>query len=379
VAAVALVPAAIAAPAPRGGENGSYGMAFTFTGGEQSFVVPEGIRTVHVRAIGGEGADAGTIQGGQGVEVQDDIPVEPGEVLYVEVGGSPSGATGGFNGGGNAGTGALAGGGGGGASDVRLEPRANAGSALSRLVVAPGGGGAGATGGQMGSAGGAGGDAGDSGAAGSGMAPPHYAGGGAGGGATGASGGGAGAAGTPDQGSNGTAGGMGQFGVGAIGGDGNAGGGPGGGGGGGYYGGGGGGGGGTDSHFTTPVPSGGGGGGGGSALVSETGTGPTLVDPGTPPRVLITYITPGTTITAGPQGVKKTKKRRISAAYRFESNQPDASFECRLDGKPFDVCQSPKRVSLGKGRHRFEVRAISAIRNTDPTPAVRKLKVVRRK
>jgi hypothetical protein len=153
----------------------------------------------------------------------------------------------------------------------------------------------------------------------------------------------------------------------------------GGGGGGGLAGGGGGGSGAIDASGAG-VAFGGGGGGGGSSLVPAGGTGPTVVDPTKmQPRIAIAYVTPGTTITAGPQGTKKTKKRRITARYRFESSQPDSTFECSLDGKPFDVCQSPKQVSLGKGRHRFEVRAINAIGNTDPTPAVRKLKVVRRK
>jgi hypothetical protein len=74
-----------------------------------------------------------------------DLSVTPGQVMYVQVGGNgstASNAQGGFNGGGNVGA-TSAGGSGGGASDVRLAPRAAAGSLDTRLVVAAGGGGGG--------------------------------------------------------------------------------------------------------------------------------------------------------------------------------------------------------------------------------------------
>jgi len=68
--------------------------------------------------------------------VKGDIPVTPGETLYIYVGQQPTTITGGFNGGGN---GEGAGKGGGGGTDVR-----QAGTALaSRVVVAGAGGGAG--------------------------------------------------------------------------------------------------------------------------------------------------------------------------------------------------------------------------------------------
>jgi hypothetical protein len=382
VAAVALVPAAIAAPAPRGGDNGSFGQAFFFTGAEQTFVVPDGVHTVHVIAVAAPGAAFGATSGGRPARVEGDLSVDPGDTLYVEVGG-PGSATdesGGFNGGGDGGEAlnhTIIAGGGGGASDVRLVSRDTPGSLDTRQIVAAGGGGAGGSGrGPTVTAGGAGGDAGAGGASGTGFGA-----GGGGGGAAGTTGGAVGGAGNVTTGFDGEPGLIGELGLGGEGADtDNTPGGFGGGGGGGLAGGGGGGSGAVDASGQFDGAFGGGGGGGGSSLVPPGGTGPTVVDPTKmQSRVAIAYVTPGTTITSGPQGTKKTKKRRISARYRFESSQHDSTFECSLDGKPFSTCDSPKRVSLGKGKHRFEVRAISAIGNTDPTPAVRKLKVVRRK
>ena len=124
---------------------------FTYTGGEQTFVVPRNITTVEVRAVGGHGGDAGPVHralGGDGAMIETPVSVSPGETLYVEVGGvgqnESAGGGGGFNGG-AAGRPAPGGaGGGGGASDVRTAPR-SAGLSFPdiRLVVGAGGGGAG--------------------------------------------------------------------------------------------------------------------------------------------------------------------------------------------------------------------------------------------
>jgi hypothetical protein len=238
---------------------------FYYTGTEQTFTVPAGVRRVTVVARGGAGA--GIRHAGRGGRVYAEIPVRPGEHLYVFVGGAGSSENGGWNGGGAGAHGDYASGfGGGGASDVRQD-----GSGLAnRILVAGGGGGQGAsydgfsgTGGKGGgSTGGRGGDAAGS---------SNYCGGYGGAGGTQSAGGRGGAGGVCDLGS-GNPGQAGSFGFGGDGGQGEHGSGSGGGtcggggGGAGYYGGGGGGAGSTYNYYG----GGGGGGGGGSSYIEPS-------------------------------------------------------------------------------------------------------------
>jgi hypothetical protein len=83
---------------------------------------------------------------------------------------------------------------------------------------------------------------------------------------------------------------------------------------------------------------------------------------------------PDTTITKGPKA--KTKKK--TATFEFGSSVPGANTECNLDGAGFQTCTSPRIVKVGKGRHHFEVRAISK-GQPDPTPATFDWKVKKKK
>lgn len=235
---------------------------FSYTGGEQIYTVPAGVTSILVTAAGATGGSGNFgAPGGLGGTASGVLSVNPGELMFVEVGGpgqpAPAGRSahgtyggaGGFNGGGPGGgaptTAVDVGGGGGGASDVRSASLAQPASLVSRLVVAAGGGGgAGQTNG------GGGGDA---------LSPGHN------GPVTGGSQAGGGGAGTVSAGgSPGAAGVNGKDGCGGAPGTGGCGAGQasaaGGGGGGGLYGGGGGGSDGNDQ--------GGGGGGGGSSYLS---------------------------------------------------------------------------------------------------------------
>ena len=130
-------------PVPPGEE------VFAYTGGEQYFVVPDGVTEISVEAFAGAGGDNDDgLTGGMGGYVQATIPVTPGETLAVYVGqkgptksDDSSRLTGGFNGGGDVvkSSGAAGGGTGGGATDIRSAPY----ELDDRLVVAGGGGGAG--------------------------------------------------------------------------------------------------------------------------------------------------------------------------------------------------------------------------------------------
>ncbi len=73
---------------------------FSYTGNEQTFIVPAGVRRLTVVAHGGKG-DGNVSYGYTGLpgRVYAVIPVHPGDKLYVFVG--ASGSDGGFNGGGS--------------------------------------------------------------------------------------------------------------------------------------------------------------------------------------------------------------------------------------------------------------------------------------
>jgi hypothetical protein len=75
---------------------------------------------------------------------------------------------------------------------------------------------------------------------------------------------------------------------------------------------------------------------------------------------------------------KRTRKR--TARFKFSSTEPDdATFECKLDSKPFKPCESGiKYRNLKRGqRHKFQVRATDGFFNTDETPAKYSWKVRR--
>ena len=248
IGAAAFLPSGWLKPVVRSGVLPVHAMAsrassrtqvFSYTGAEQTFIVPGGVTHITVDAWGASGGGGNDTSSnllygdyGLGAYIQGAVlMVTPGETLNVYVGrsghlhGIGYATTGGFNGGGDSGDASSAGGGGG-ASDVR-----QGGSGLAKRVLVAGGGGGGGWIDTGGVRAGKGGDSGLNGAAGGN-------GGGAGGqGATQSAGG---AGGSPD-------GGNGALWTGGLGGS------HGGGGGGGLYGGGGGG--------------GDGGGGGGSSLV----------------------------------------------------------------------------------------------------------------
>ena len=268
---LALAVVAALAPVARAGTQTA---TFASTGAEQTFTVPAGVSELHVVAVGGRGGPNGSLaSGGFGATASADLPVSPGQVLYVEVGGSgaaggPSGSgagmngEGGFDGGGAGGQGPYSGGGGG-ATDIRTARATAPNSLASRLVVAGGGGGA--AGVLDGGAAGASGPSPDGGGAGSQTA--------------------GGAGGVP----GGVAGSAGQLGMGGDGGTG-GGGGSGGGGGGGLYGGGGGASGTAicGGNYCTPTAGAPGGGGSSGFAVTATNTAVGTDTSGTP-SLTITY------------------------------------------------------------------------------------------
>jgi hypothetical protein len=104
---------------------------YNFTGAQQTFLVPSGVHSIVAELKGAQGANVLTSLGGKGGYLRFRMPVTPGEIIYVYVGGQ--GNT--FNGGGFS----RSGRGGGGATDVRRGGNAVA----NRVGVAGGGGGCG--------------------------------------------------------------------------------------------------------------------------------------------------------------------------------------------------------------------------------------------
>ena len=81
-------------------------------------------------------------------------------------------------------------------------------------------------------------------------------------------------------------------------------------------------------------------------------------------------ITPPTTVIGG----KKIKGS--TAKFRFTSNEPGSTFQCKLDKRKFKSCSSPKKYKkLSDGKHKFKVRAVDAAGNVDATPAKKKFKI----
>ena len=84
---------------------------------------------------------------------------------------------------------------------------------------------------------------------------------------------------------------------------------------------------------------------------------------------------PATRIVKGPR--RAVTKRTVTV--RFASDEPESSFQCKLDRRRYAGCRSPHRLRrLKAGRHTFSVRAIDAAGNVDRTPAVLRFRIRKR-
>lgn len=84
-------------------------------------------------------------------------------------------------------------------------------------------------------------------------------------------------------------------------------------------------------------------------------------------------VAPETGAVDGPRKVRKPRK----ATFRFSSATVGATFQCRLDARPWKTCASPHRLAtkrLKAGRHTLQVRAVVA-GVVDPTPSRKRFKV----
>jgi hypothetical protein len=94
--------------------------------------------------------------------------------------------------------------------------------------------------------------------------------------------------------------------------------------------------------------------------------------PASPPSPPAGATPPDTKIKSGP--FKKTEARR--ASFHFVSTEVGSSFQCKLDRKPWRICESPwSYYGVKVGRHIFKVKATDAAGNVDPTAAIRTWRV----
>jgi Ca2+-binding RTX toxin-like protein len=84
---------------------------------------------------------------------------------------------------------------------------------------------------------------------------------------------------------------------------------------------------------------------------------------------------PQTRLGSHPRARLLTHEKRRQVAFRFASSEHGSSFRCKLDGKPYRPCTSPRAYRVKAGRHTFRVFAIDRAGNRDPTPVVFKFRV----
>lgn len=87
---------------------------------------------------------------------------------------------------------------------------------------------------------------------------------------------------------------------------------------------------------------------------------------------------PQTRLGSHPRALLFTHRKWRTVAFRFASSETGSRFLCKLDGKPYRGCASPRLYRVKAGRHAFRVFAIDAAGNRDRTPVLFKFQVRRR-
>lgn len=87
---------------------------------------------------------------------------------------------------------------------------------------------------------------------------------------------------------------------------------------------------------------------------------------------------PDTIITKRPQSKVKTREKKKKVRFKFVSSEPGSIFRCDTDEDLPTACRSPYKSRFPRGKHDFEVVAIDAAGNADPTPATVEFTVKRK-
>lgn len=87
---------------------------------------------------------------------------------------------------------------------------------------------------------------------------------------------------------------------------------------------------------------------------------------------------PATRILHRPTATVFTRSRRRTVAVSFASSEAGSTFRCRLDRGAYKPCRSPRRYTVGLGRHTVRVFGVDAAGNRDPSPAVIRFRARRR-
>ncbi len=108
---------------------------------------------------------------------------------------------------------------------------------------------------------------------------------------------------------------------------------------------------------------------------------PAETQPTPPPQPQVTQPAsvsrPRTFFRRRPTKVVRTFHRRARVVFLFGSNEPGASFACRIDGGPFRPCRTRLVRRFPLGWHTVRVAARDAVGNGDKTPASYRFKVKR--
>lgn len=94
-----------------------------------------------------------------------------------------------------------------------------------------------------------------------------------------------------------------------------------------------------------------------------------------PPRRPVDRRAPQTRLDFGPSARTFTRAKWRRVAFRFASDEAGSTFRCKLDGKPYRGCVSPRAYRVKAGRHVFRVFAIDPAGNRDATPALVRFRV----